>query len=118
MVPNSLSKKYRAAEQALCWQYLFPSTMSRMDKTFNVVQRWSTSSGTLQKAIKRAIQIEGVDKHGGCHTFSHTFATELLRAGYDICTIQELLGHKSMQTTQICMPIVKQRPNEVRSPLN
>ena len=117
-LPNSLRKKYPAAEQALGWQYLFPSAIVRMDKTFNVERRWYTSTRTLQKAVKRAIQIAGVHKHGGCHTFRHTFATELLRAGYDIRTIQELLGHTSVQTTQIYTHVVKQGPHEVRSPLD
>lgn len=76
-LPNSLRKKYPAAERALGWQYLFPSAIARMDKTFNVERRWYTSTRTLQKAVKRAIQIAGVYKHGVCHTFRHTFATEL-----------------------------------------
>ncbi|WP_460478052.1 integron integrase [Bowmanella dokdonensis] len=117
-LPNSLRKKYPAAERAFGWQYLFPSAISKIDKTFNVERRWYTSTRTLQKAVKKAIEVAGVHKHGGCHTFRHTFATELLRAGYDIRTIQELLGHSSVQTTQIYTHVVKQGPYEVSSPLD
>ena len=117
-LPNSLRKKYPSAERSLGWQYLFPSHVIRLDKTFNVHRRWYTSTRTLQKAVKKAIEVAGLTKHAGCHTFRHSFATQLLRNGYDIRTIQELLGHSSVQTTQIYTHVVKQGPFTVRSPLD
>ncbi|TKB93789.1 MAG: hypothetical protein E8D40_04110 [Nitrospira sp.] len=80
-----------------------------------IVQLHETS---LQRAVKGAVRKAGVVKHVGCHTFRHTFATHLLEAGYDIRTIQELMGHKDVSTTMIYTHVLNKRGHGVRSPID
>jgi integron integrase len=94
-VPNALAVKYPNAECEWIWQYVFPSAKLADDLEAKTKRRWHTSEATLQKAVKSAAQKAGIHKLVGPHTFRHCFATHLLEGGYDIRTVQELLGHKA-----------------------
>jgi len=117
-VPGALRRKYPNAPFEWGWQYLFPSRRLAQDP--REPGRWlrhHRSPSTIQKAVRRAVQAAGVPKPGSPHTFRHSFATHLLEAGYDIRTVQELLGHRRVQTTQIYTHVL-QRGLTVRSPLD
>jgi site-specific recombinase XerD len=100
------------------WQYAFPSAQVAKDPETGVVRRWHMSESTLQKAVREAAQAAGINKRVGCHTFRHSFATHLLQNGYDIRTVQELLGHKDVKTTMIYTHVLKRGGLAVRSPLD
>ncbi len=117
-LPNALRKKYPSAERSFAWQFLFPSAVIKLDRSYNLFRRWYTSPRTLQRAVKRATRECGIYKQVSCHTFRHSFATQLLQSGYDIRTIQELLGHKNLETTQIYTHVIKQGGYAVKSPLD
>ncbi len=117
-MPNALRKKYPRAERSFAWQFIFPSRVTRLDKVSNLYRRWYISPRTLQRAVQMASRASGIYKQVGCHTFRHSFATHLLQSGYDIRTIQELLGHKSVETTQIYTHVIKQGGYAVKSPLD
>ncbi len=100
-LPFALERKYPNANREWIWQYVFPSARLAKDTRTGIVRRWHMSDSSLQKAVKIAVRLAGISKHVGCHTFRHSFATHLLQAGYDIRTVQELLGHKDVKTTMI-----------------
>lgn len=93
-IPKGLGKKYPNIAKQTGWQYLFPSSCISKGKRYHI------SPSTVQKALKKAVGISGIQKKVGTHTFRHSFATQLLKNGYDIRTVQELLGHKNVRTTQ------------------
>lgn len=115
-LPFALDRKYPDANRSLHWQWLFPSHSISTDSRGNAV-RHHIHVSTIQKAVKTAVRQSGVSKPVGCHTFRHTFATELLRLGNDIRTVQELLGHSDLRTTQIYTHVLGQGFAGVRSPL-
>ena len=118
-LPNALGVKYKNAGKEWGWQYIFPASQRSIDPLLSgVIRRHHLDESVLQKAIRNAAQIAKIDKPVSPHTFRHSFATQLLENGYDIRTIQELLGHKDVKTTMIYTHVLNRGPKAVRSPVD
>lgn len=115
-LPYALDRKYRNANKEWKWKYIFPASQLSIDPRSSVKQRHHLNESVLQKSVKVAIRKAGITKHASCHTFRHSFATHLLLSGYDIRTVQELLGHKDIRTTMIYLHVIKQGGMGVISP--
>lgn len=118
VLPKALSRKYPQLEKSFGWQYLFPSTKRAEDPRSGIKQRYHKSSSYLHKAIKDALRQTNVIKKVSSHTFRHSFATHLLQDGYDIRTVQELLGHKNVSTTMVYTHVIKKGGRGVKSPID
>jgi integron integrase len=117
-LPYALAKKYPNASKEDMWQYLFPSLSLSTDPGSKKTMRHHMDESILQKAVRRAALLAKIDKPISPHTFRHSFATQLLQAGYDIRTIQELLGHKDVKTTMIYTHVLQRGGLAVKSPLD
>lgn len=117
-LPNALDRKYPDSHKEWIWQYVFPASKMSRDPSTGIIRRQRANPSTLQKAVKRAARDARIDKHISPHTFRHSFATHLLEDGYDIHTVQELMGHKDVRTTMIYTHVLTRGPHTVRSPLD
>ena len=117
-LPGALSRKYPNAGREWGWQYVFPASRRSRDPESGEIRRHHTFETNIQKAVKAAVREAGITKRVGPHTFRHCFATHLLEAGYDIRTVQELLGHKDVKTTMIYTHVLNKGGKGVQSPLD
>ena len=119
-LPDALDRKYTNAEREWVWQFVFPSkTLSRNPRAdHDTLYRFHLHESSVQRAVKTAAAKAGIAKRVSPHVFRHSFATHLLESGYDIRTIQELLGHKDVKTTMIYTHVINKGPLGVRSPLD
>ncbi len=117
-LPHALAKKYPNASTEWKWFWVFPSRSLSVDPRTTLVRRHHVHPATLQKAFKKALKKCNIAKSATIHSLRHSFATHLLENGYDIRTVQELLGHKNLQTTMIYTHIAKTNLEKVRSPLD
>ncbi|MEN6472571.1 MAG: integron integrase [Syntrophaceae bacterium] len=117
-LPMALDRKYPNAPADWRWQWVFPQEHRWKNTRTGEEGRHHVHETILQRAVKEAVSKAGVIKPVGCHTFRHSFATNLLEAGYDIRTIQELLGHKDVSTTMIYTHVLNKGWHGVRSPID
>ncbi|OQY16712.1 MAG: integron integrase [Chloroflexi bacterium] len=117
-LPFALERKYPNASREWAWQYAFPASELTPHPRTGAIRRDHTNPSSLRKSIKRAARQAGIKKRVSCHTFRHSFATHLLENGYDIRTVQELLGHKDVKTTMIYTHVLNRGGLAVHSPLD
>lgn len=115
-LPFALERKYPNAPKEWGWQYVFPSKNLSIDPRSGIKRRHHLNQQNIQKSMKQAIRKAGIIKPASVHTLRHSFATHLLEQGYDIRTVQELLGHKDVKTTQIYTHVMQKGASAVRSP--
>jgi len=115
-LPSALDRKYPYAGREWAWQWVFPATRIRRDPATGRRMRHHLHPTSVQRAVKEAVRRSGISKRATCHTFRHSFATHLLEAGYDIRTVQELLGHRNVRTTMIYTHVLNRGGLGVRSP--
>ena len=116
-LPFALAAKFPKAAALWKWQYVFPASRRSIDPESGTMRRHHVDESSLQRDVSKAVAATGTVKQGSCHTFRHSFATRLLEQGYDIRTVQKLLGHKDLRTTMIYLHVAQIGPG-VRSPLD
>ncbi len=115
-LPGALALKYPSAAREWKWQWVFPATRKYRDRQNGRYFRHHLHETVIQKAVRRAATLAGLTKRVTCHTFWHCFATHLLEDGYDIRTVQELLGHKDVSTTMIYTHVFNRGVKAIKSP--
>jgi integron integrase len=117
-LPDALRHKYPNAAKEWCWQYVFPANKLSVDPRSNKIRRHHIDASSIQKAVRRAVKKAGIAKNATVHTLRHSFATHLLMSGVNIREVQELLGHKNVETTMIYTHVIRDITNIPKSPLD
>jgi site-specific recombinase XerC len=117
-LPDALDRNYPDAPAEWRWQWLFPQSHRWKDRRTGQQGRHHVDPCVVQRSFKRAVTAAGLTKRATCHTLRHSFATHLIAGGYDIRTVQELLGHRDVKTTMIYTHVLNRGPRAVRSPMD
>jgi len=117
-LPHAFERKNPSACRHWTWQWVFPAQRLHLDESAGERRRHHIHESVIQRALKEALQDSGIPKRASCHTLRHSFAIHLLEDGYDVRTIQELLGHSDVSTTMIYTHVLNRGGRGVRSPLD